>query len=313
MNPFSLVFPVTLFLVVTLNSQDATIKGTNFPVRDFFITNDSIFLIKERHLAVLDKENKLKDLHFIGGYGMKIYDLADNTILTVSNELRRDVSSVRFYEKASQTINDVYYYKEGNFLDFVLVPKDSMFLFSTRRKKIVGVHYNNRPAFKKRIDFELGSFSRKIKYENGILYCVTDNGELFQYVIASNRLQMLFKTNGILTDFQHDDGVFYISNIEGKVIKHNIRTKVTVELLTLKNDFVTTSLLDNGNLIIGTWEGAIYYLSPDNPEPQKKRKIHKKAIYRIVRLNEFFYSSSLDKTLKKWTMENHTVLDSAGN
>lgn len=299
MNKVSLVLSIVLLFLTKIHAQETLLKSS-FPVRDFFFENDSVFLIKKRHLEVLDENNEQKELHFIGGYGIRLFNLGESEILTVSNELRRDVSSVRFYKKKEETINEVFYYKEGNFLDFCLVSDERMFLFSTRKNKLVVVSYRNKPQFNIIKEVDLGSFSRKIFYEMGRIYCITDNGELYQYNLMDGELLLLYKTKEILTDFQLKDGIFYISNIKGEIIKYDSNTEIAHELLRLKDDFVTTSLIHKDNLIFGTWKGDVYQQSFDYSSSFRKKKVHGKAIYRILSHEGYFYSCSLDKTFKKW-------------
>ncbi len=299
MNQINTVFCVALLFLINANGQETLIE-TDFPIRDFVFENDSVYFIKKRHLEVLDSSTKRDELHFIGGYGIKVFKLGANEILTASDELRRNVSSVRFYDKKKKSITEVYYHKEGNFLDFILVPEENMFLFSTRRNKVVAVKYDTKPEFKKIREFDLGSFSRKIVYDKGNIYCITDSGGLYKYSLPDKQLSLLYEAKGIFTDLQLKDGVFYISSLEGDVIKYDPETLITKELIKLKDDFVTTSVLNEGNLILGTWDGNVYQYSVHDTLSFGKKKIHKKAIYRILYHKGYFYSSSLDKTLRKW-------------
>ena len=136
---FCLIFIfIQLLSVDDLICQEAqTLISEDFAIRDFTVSEDSIYYIKKRDLYLLDRKSNTKRSFFLGGYGLKLKTQQfDNNMITVANELVDTVSSVRFYNKNKKEFEYEFYYKKGKILDFLDIPEASVFVCSLTNKKI---------------------------------------------------------------------------------------------------------------------------------------------------------------------------------
>jgi WD40 repeat protein len=290
-----------LLLPFSIAGQEV-IKKTNFPVRDFYFSQDSIVYIEKRNVQI-ESKNK-KEAYFIGGYGLELFvENTNNEIITVSNELVKNVSSVRFYNKNTKKVENVFYYKKGKSLDFLIIPELNTFVLSLTSKKIIFIDFTNKPSFRKTIEIKLNALSRKLIYRNNKLYYATDIGEIYQYDLANNTKKLLYIEDSIITDFYLSDSILIYSTIEGKIIKIDLLSNRKREIYFGNNFIVNVIEYQQNKLICGSWKGLIYVIDIINFTVEKELNYHKRTVLKILNYKDnIFYSSSLDKTIKKWVL-----------
>ncbi|WP_223032313.1 WD40 repeat domain-containing protein [Hanstruepera marina] len=294
------ILSAQVFPVFCQNAE--TVIEADFVIRDFFIQQDSIIYIKKRDVHLYDIETKLSKDYFIGGYGLELITSKNtNQIITASNELVRNVSSVRFYNKETGKFDDVFYYKQGKILDFLLLPKSKLFILSLTNKKIIFVDYQDKPRFYRTIELNLNTLSRKLINKDNKLYFATDQGDIFEYDYRNYEKKLIYRSKALITDFKIENGILVYANIDGEIIKINLKTNQK-EIINIKNTFINTFMRFNNNtLVCGAWSGEVFIVTLDNFSVNKTYKLHKRAIIKIKKVeNNIIYSSSLDKTLKKW-------------
>lgn len=290
-----------LLLSFSINAQETIIK-TSFPSRDFYLSQDSIVYIEKRDVQI--NYNTNKENYFIGGYGLEIYNnKINNEIITASNELVRNVSSVRFYNKNTKKIETVFYYKKGKIIDFLIIPELNIFVLSLSNKKIIFINFEKKPTFRRVIEIKLDALSRKLVYKNNILYYITDLEGIYQYDLTTNNKKLLYKETNIVTDFYLANNVLIYSTISGQIVKLDMLTNNKKELI-IENNFIINSLYNEQNkLICGSWEGTIYVIDILNFRIVKELNYHKRTVLKILNYKDnIFHSSSLDNTIKKWTL-----------
>lgn len=294
------------FITTFAFSQEAeTVIKADFGIRDFIIQKDSIIYIKKRDVHLKDLKTQSNADYFIGGYGLKfLKDNNPNTIITVSNELVDNVSSVRFYDKAKEDFESVFYNYEGKILDAIIVPKLNILILSLISEKIIIVDYSERPKFLKFSEIELKSFSRKMIYKNDFLFYCTDNGEIYKYNINTYQSELIYKGKELITDFFMDGETIFLSTNSGILKKVNIKTNKE-EQTKISDNFINTFINSKGNLVCGSWNGEIFIINKKDLKLKQKLSIHKRSVLKIETQDDsVFHSSSLDKTIKKWYL-NH--------
>jgi hypothetical protein len=286
-------------------AQDVTnVIKTDFAIRDFNVYQDSLFFIKKRDVHLYNLNDKTSKNYFIGGYGIKIISSSNsNEIITASNELVRNVSSVRFYNKNKDKFDAVFYYKEGKILDFLLIPEAKVFVLSLTNNKIIFVDYRDTSKFNKTIELNLNTLSRKLFYRNSTIYFATDQGEFFSYDFNTYEKKMIYKGNGLVTDFLLENNTLIYSTIEGEFIHVNLKNE-SKETFEINNNFIgVLKRFDDNKIICGSWDGTIYVFNMYDFSLENEYKIHDRTVLEIkTSTNGVIYSSSLDKTIKKWTL-----------
>ena len=297
-----------IFLLVFNNifiDQDSieNIIHSDFTIRDFIVEKDSVFYIKKRNLYHhINNQSKPDSKRFVGGYGLKVFKNKKNELITVSNELVENVSSIRYFEKNKNQPKHVFYNYEGKILDAVIIPDKKLIALSLITSKIIFIDYSKKPKFVKIAEIKMDALSRKIRYIGENLFFATDNGGFYKYDIGTYEKNKIFQDKGIITDFIiEDDGMFY-SNINGEIKKIDFKSEKR-DVFTVKGSFITTLLSNEKELICGSWNGEILIIDKKTLKPSKRKKIHSKAIlktYKQKNDDEVFYSSSIDKTIKMW-------------
>ncbi|MCB0745486.1 MAG: hypothetical protein KDC67_16385, partial [Ignavibacteriae bacterium] len=277
-----------------------TIKKTEYAVRDFCVSKDTIYYIEHRDIHVENTDTKVESSFFIGGYGLEMFNLNSNEIITTSNELVQNVSSFRFYQKNANEVKEVYYYKKGRTIDFLKIPDKNIFAFSSTDKKITFINFDNRPIFKKEVEINLNSYSRKLIFKNNNLYFITDLGDIYKYDLSNNKKELLYKANEILTDFYVDEQTIIYTTISGKISKINLKNN-KLQTLNINRNFIVNVLYSNNKLICGSWKGDIFVIDINKFKITKELKYHNSTVLKILNYKDnVFYSSSIDKTIKKW-------------
>ncbi|MEZ4801587.1 MAG: hypothetical protein R2797_02360 [Gelidibacter sp.] len=291
-----------LFFPLMLLAQDI-VKNSNYSLRDFIIKNDSLYYLEHTELRLFDFKNNTNLNCFVGGFGLEFYELSDSEILTVANELVKNVSSFRFYDKKSNTITESFFYKKGKVIDFAKIPELNVFAFSATNKKIIFINFDDRKNLKKIIEIKLDAFSRRLVFKNKELFYCTDSGKIFRYSMNDYKNELIYKTNAILTDFNFIDDNLVYSTIDGDIVKVDLKSKKE-QKLKLTNNFVLNSLRHDGNLICGSWKGTIYVIDLEEFKVAKEFNYHEAAVLKISYYKDsIFYSSSIDKTIKKWIIK----------
>ena len=288
------------------NAQDEkTLVKEDFTIRDFMVFKDSIFYVKKRNAYLFDRATNRTDSYFIGGYGLEIYsEKHSNTIITVANELVDTTSSVRFYNKKEGKFEHEFYYKKGKIIDFLNIPEASLFVVSLTNDKLIFYDYQDRPKFVKTIEIKLKALSRKLFCKDETLYFATDNGKVYKYNFQNYSKVLLYDAKALITEFLITDNNLIYSTVDGGIIKVDLDTNDTFEI-KLKNNFISALELLDKNLICGSWDGTIFIVDIDSFSVKREMEIHKRAVLKIKKdAQNNLYSSSLDKTIKSWSLNN---------
>jgi len=298
MNRACFIGVLMIVVPFCIDGQELTMKF-DFAVRDFYFNKDSSIYLKKRDLHV-ESQNLEKTL-FLGGYGLKMFYDEGNRIITASNELVRNVASVRFFNKNSEKQERVYFYENAKIIDFIVMPEINIFVLSLTNKKIVFINYEEKSRFRKVIEIDAQALSRKLIHKDGDLFFATDHGQIYKYSLKNYNNTLIYETNDPITDFNINQTSVVYTTINNKIVKFNLSTKEKKEI-KLQNNFVNTFIqLRNNNLICGSWNGSIYLVDDKDFKIKKELNYHERSILKISKINDsIFYSSSLDKTIKKW-------------
>lgn len=288
-----------------LQAQE-TFLSNSFSVRDIIVQKDSVFLIEKRDVKYFNYniENSPVHSYFIGGYGLGIYnDSINNELITVSNEFHRTVSSLRFYNKSSKKVEEVYYYHKGKSIDALIIPELKYAVMSLNNNKIIIVDYTKKPSFKLFDEIQLKGMSRRLIYEKGFLFYFTDLGEMYKYNLKTKENILLYACGKRITDFVMFNGFIVYSTDDGEIIKRNSLTGNTNKIMINDNLVINLLHFDFNKLICGTFKGEIIIINTDDMSILKRLNFHKQSVIKIInsKQNEF-YSSSIDKTIKKWKL-----------
>ncbi|MCP4970714.1 MAG: hypothetical protein GY932_09000 [Arcobacter sp.] len=300
MRRISILIFFLAFTVIPFAQEDIeNLVYADFTIRDVLVDNYSLFYIKKRNLHTLDNELKPINNRFIGGYGLRVLK-DENVIITVSNELVDNVSSVRFFEKNKNHPSHVYYNYGGKILDAIVVPEKDFFVLSLISNKIIFIDYSQRPKFVKFIEIKLNSQSRKITHDGNKLFFATDSGEIYRYEIDSYEKLLVYKDSEVITDLViNEDKVFY-TTLGGKVKRLESLTNNVIEL-KISDTFVSTIFDFKNRLICGNWNGEVIIVNKELMKIESQKKVHKRSILKIIKLNsEFFCSTGVDGIIKKW-------------
>lgn len=299
---------ISLFILisVSLNAQETILK-TDYSVKDFTIANDSIFLIDKRDVKYfsLTKERTTDNLFFIGGYGLKlVVNEKSNEIITIANEFQKPVTSLRFYNKKTKNIEQVFYYQQGRSLDALLLPEHNYAVLSLSDKKIIFVDYNKKPTFEIIHTIPLKAIARKVIYKADNLYYATDLGTIYKYSLNKKSNTLIHSCGNIITDMALFNNYIIYTTIKGEIVKYNINSQ-NIQKLNIKDNFVLNSLsFQENKLICGTFKGPILLVNTDNLSILKQWNYHKRSVLKITKgKNNEFYSSSVDKNIKKWKVD----------
>lgn len=300
----SILVIVTLLLSSLLYSQNKgeKIVSSDFTIRDFCFSNNQLSYLKKWDIFLFDPQTSSYKDYFIGGYGLKMEMLPNsNTIVTVSNELVENVSSVRFFNRSSKSFERVFYNYEGKILDFLIIPEAKLFVLSLISNKIVFIDYSENQRFLKTIEIKNDTLSRTMDYKNGVLYFATDRGAVFKYNLSTYQKAKIFETKNSITQISVQGNKLYFTSINGEVGRVDLLSKEFKNIF-INNDFVSTFAYAQKQLVLGTWKGDIVLLDAEKFEVEEQFKAHKKAILKIMSNEDSVYSSSIDGTIRKWTL-----------
>lgn len=300
-----------LLISTNIYSQEIILK-TNFTVRDFKIIDNTILYIEKREIKSYNLKTKTNDTlfknnsFFIGGYGLKIFhSKQQNEVITASNELVRNISSIRFYDIIKKDINKFHVLYDNELMDFFVEPKDSIFLLSKKDSTIVMYNYGGVPRYKKIDSLKTGSYARKIEVFKRNVFYITDLGKVFQYNMQTKTNKLLYQGGNLLVSFifdkKHEN--IYVTSFDGKIIKINLNNKSTEEVLNFGSNIIETiAIFEDKYLIAGDWSGLLKIIDINTYEV-KKTYNNKKRIVKIIVKGDSFYTSSSDKTIKKWKID----------
>lgn len=291
-------------------SQEVILR-TNFTARDFKIIDSTLLYLEKRDIKSYNLTTKTNDTVFkdnglfIGGYGLRIfYSKSQKKIITASNELVRDISSIRFYDLIKKDINKYHVLYETNILDFYLEPKDSMFVLSKKDSTIMVYKYGGTPRYKKMDSLKVDSFSRKIELKDQSLFYITDSGKLLRYNLVTKENNLLYEGKILPVSFIFDKNRkdVYVSTFEGKIIKINTLDPLQNEVYDFGTHIIEAmEIYKDKYLIAGDWEGKIKVFNLESFDTVETYN-NKKRIVKIVVSGNCFYTSSSDRTIKKWSL-----------
>jgi outer membrane protein assembly factor BamB len=308
MKPFFLILILLIFPCKVFCQE--VILNTNFAVRDFKIKGNTLIYIEKRDIKSFNLQTKKPDTlfannsFFIGGYGLNIYCTKEsNEIVTSSNELIRDISSIRFYDIKKKEVDKYEVYYSTGLIDFLLLEENKMMFLSKKNKCIDIFNYDGSPRYKKIDSIKTDSYSRKLQFKDDKLYYITDNGGLYEYNLTTRNNKLLNKTHYLLTNFLISEGNIYATTFNGFLIKVDIKTGSIRNRIIIGNEIVEAlEILDNKYIITGDWSGNIKVINKNNFKITKQyyNKNNKRIIKIVSSENNCFFSSSSDKTIKKW-------------
>ena len=302
-------YSIFLFIVITsfwVNAQEVIINS-DFVIRDFIVKKDSIFFIKKRYIRYYNqslKDTVSNNKYFIGGYGLKLYnDSNSNQIISVSNEFVRKVSSLRFYNKSLKKIENVFYYEEGKSINALIIPELNFAIMSLNNNRIIVVDYSAKPTFKVVHNIYLKSLARGIYFKDNNLFYATDLGNIYKYNFITKNSKLIYSCGELITDLKFYKNNIIFTTINGKIIKYNRLNEVILNV-EIENNFVLNTLLFGDKLLCGTFKGLILVVDLKDMKITEQLNYHKRSVLKITKgkRNEF-YSSSIDKTIKKWIIE----------
>lgn len=305
------LFLLSLLFFNISYTQEIVLK-TNFPIRDFKINDNTIVYIEKRDIKFFNLISKKEDSvikkngYFIGGYGLNIYyPKADDFIITSSNELIKDRSSIRFYDIKTKEVNKYHVHYNTELMDFLLLPNKEMFFLSKKNHTIEVYKYGGKPLYKLTDKITIDSFSRKLKFNNNKLYYITDSGKLFEYNIENKEKKLIYDSDNILTNFVFDNEYnnVYITTFNGKLIKVNVNNNLENKEIFIGDTVIEALDFQDDYIITGDWKGVIKLIRKETLKVDKEYKIKKRIIKIRVKDNSTFYTSSADKTLRKWSVE----------
>jgi WD40 repeat protein len=306
-----LILLLSLLYFSALYSQEIVLK-TKFSIRDFKINDNTIVYIEKRDIKnvnlISKKEDSLikKSGYFIGGYGLNIYyPKTEDFIITSSNEWLRNRSSIRFYNIKTKAVDKYNVLYKTELMDFLLLPEKKMFFLSEKKHTIEVYKYGGKPRYKLIDKINLNSFARKLRFKNNKLYYITDSGKLFQYDIENKENKLIYEGNVILTNFVFDNesNNIYITTFNGKLIKVEVNNSFKNKEIFIGDTVIEALNIQGDFIITGDWNGAIKLIEKETLEVQKEFKIKKRIIKIRVQNNNVFYTSSADKTLRRWNVE----------
>lgn len=296
---------ILAFMSFWVNAQE-TIIQSGFAIRDFAIHKDSIYFIEKRDIKYKNyrTENKSPKEYFIGGYGVKIFnDSLNKEVISISNEFEQTVSSLRFYNKSSQKVDDVFYYKKGKTINALFALESKHVIMSMSNNKIIVVNYSAKPVFEIIHEIPLKSLARGLFYTKNSLFYATDLGNVYKYDLKTKKNKLIYSYGEIITDLKFYNQNLIFTTEKGKIIKYDTINKTELKL-QIKNNFILNTLLFEDKLICGTFKGSIMVVDLKEMRLVNQLNYHNRSILKIVKgEQEEFYSSSIDKTLKKWKLE----------
>lgn len=302
---YNKIFLLLLFVSFWANAQK-TFINSDFAIRDFFIELDSVYYIEKRNVKNFDinTQKVSPEGYFIGGYGLKIFDdVENNQIITVSNEFEKTVSSIRFYDKYSKKVENVFYYKKGKAINTLIIKEYKYAVLSMNNNRIIVVDYSAKPFFKIVHDIVLNSFSRDLYYQDNTLFYATDLGNIYTYNFLTKKNKLLLSNGELITNLTPYGNNIIFTTINGGILKYNTCNKTVLDT-KIQNNYILNAILDENKLICGTFNGSIIVLSTENMKIISELNYHKRSVLKITKDNENnYYSSSIDKTLKKWKIE----------
>ena len=300
-----------LFLLLTNpgSSQEVILK-TDFAVRDFEIKDQIVFYIEKRDIKSYNFKTKSnntlvkKEGYFIGGYGIKLFSLYnEHKIVTASNELREDRSSIRFYDTNLKEVDKYEVLYSKGLVDFDLSSKDSLLFLSHRDSTLKIYRYGGRPLYRLTDSVPTNSHARKIKFYGNSLYYITDNGKLNVYDVILKQGKEICSIKDMPTNFIIDQirDRIYLSTISGKILVIDTELNAIVDRLSLGDSIIEAMELYQENfLIVGDWDGRLSKVNLNNLEITLLGELEERIIS-IKTYQNKFYTSSAKKEIRKWT------------
>lgn len=292
-------------------SQETILK-TNFTVRDFEIIDNTLLYIEKRDIKSYNLVTKTEDTlfkkggFFIGGYGLRVFHSKEQQkIITASNELVKNRSSIRFYDVIKKDINKYHVLYDTELMDFYIASKDSIFFLSKKDLTIDTYKYGGKPRYKKTDSIKTDSYARKMELFDNMLFYITDSGKVFKYNLETRKNNLLYQGDNLLVSFIFDKkhNNIYITTFEGNIVKINLINPSINEVFNFGNHIIEAiTIFEDTYLIVGDWSGNIKVIDIVSNKVVNEYN-NKKRIVKIIIKGDYFYTSSADKTIKKWKID----------
>lgn len=303
-----LKFALTFLTVIQLNAQEVVLE-TSFAPRDFIIDDSTIVYIEKRSTKSFNMLTNQPDTlfinnyFFVGGYGLKLFkDSKTNKIITASNELIRNISSIRFYDIETKSSNKFNVYYTTELMDFLVHPKENLFFLSKKDLQIQIIEYGQTPRYIIKDSIKLEALSRKMQLHNGNLFYVTDYGEVYNYNLKSKKKSLIYRSNELLSNFiiEKTHNQLYATSANGNLIRIDLDKNSNYKKINLGASIIEAiNLTKTGYIVTGDWNGVITILAPNSLKIIKQFN-NKKRIIKIESTGTDIYTSSSDCTIKKW-------------
>ncbi|GGZ89228.1 hypothetical protein [Algibacter mikhailovii] len=297
-----------LFFNKGLSAQEVVLN-TNFAVRDFILFENSLIFIEKRDLKSYNLRTRTKDAIFkedscfVGGFGLRLYNLMEQKkIITAANELYADRSSIRFYDLIQKDINKYHVLYSTKLLDFFIHQEDSLFFISKKDSTIESYQYGTNPRYKKIDSIKIDSYARRMGFFNNNLYYITDSGKVIAYDVTTKTSRMIYKGQNRLVNFVFDNKheYLYVTSVNGEILKINIANGSKEYKLIFGNQIIEAiDIYKDRFIIAGDWSGIIKIIDLNTFEIVKEY-YDKARIIKILVSENYFYTSSSNRTIKKW-------------
>ena len=287
-------------LIIFIGSISSTIGQevifeSNYTIRDFIIHGDTIVISNESDIEIYKNKNLIHK-YYAGGHILRIDYHKKNQIISIANKYKKHKGSIRIYDILENKLKRVYTFDKSPILDYQFIDNQKIIVsfnngelitFETKRIKL-DKRYNSNDKI------------RKIKIIDDSIMACSDNGtvmriynEEFDILVPSHRNDKLISFTD--TDF----GIIAISD-KGELFKYfkkdATRNKITNTILT---DIVS---INKKLIAVSSWSGTIYIINPKNLSVIKTIKAHDGIIVKLRVFGGNLYSSSFDRTIKKWNI-----------
>ena len=175
-------------------------------------------------------------------------------------------------------------------------------VISLNDNNIIIIDYSKKPVFKEVHKIQVKSLARAIFYHNKNLFYATDLGSIFKYNFKTKKSKLIYACKEKITtlNFYNEDIIF--TTLQGNIFTYN-PTKRVAKKININNNFVLNTIINNDQLLCGTFNGSMIVVNLKSNEMEKQLNYHDRSVLSIVKgRGDYFYSSSLDRTLKKWKL-----------
>lgn len=296
-----------LFYTCNILGQEILLRS-NFSIRDFDIQNNTLVYIEKRDVKsfnlISNKPDTIysKNKFFIGGFGLNIFFKKNsNKIITSSNELGNNRSSIRTYDLITKTVNKYYVYYTTTLLNTLLVPDEELLIISKKDSTIEIFKHKNFIIQKKQQTIKTDSYARKLNFFNNELYYITDSGRLVSYNFKNKSIKIIYKQEDILVNFaiSKKTNEAFLTTYNGKLLKVNLSTQLVNEVKISDEIIEALEIIDDKTIAVGDWNGDVFIIESKDLNILEKINLKKRIIKIKLGENKNLYISSADKTIRK--------------